>query len=192
MSRAGASRADRLARACGILAPTAGLAGIALDVAFTPSFSSTSSALSDLGRAGTPVPWLFNGGLILGGTLALPFAWWRWKRAANPVERLAAVGLAGTGLALAGIGLFPAGTALHLPLAAGFYLLLTYTLFLDGSGLALAGTVPRGLLWIWVGVVHLTGWLLWALTGIGGLAIPETFGALLLTAWLLASTFGDG
>jgi hypothetical membrane protein len=174
-----------------VLAPAASLVGIGLAIALTPSFSWASSALSDLGRAGAPVPWLFNGGLILGGLLALPFAWWRWRRASNPLARLAAIGLAGTGLALAGVGRFPTGTALHLPLAAGFYLLLTYTLFLDGSGRVLAGSVARGLAWIWVGVVHFSGWLLWAFSGIGGLAVPEAFGALLLTAWLLASALTD-
>ena len=186
------NRADRLARAGGVLAPAASLAGIALAITFTPSFTWGSSALSDLGRAGAPVPWLFNGGLILGGLLALPFAWWRWRRAANFLGRLAAIGLAGTGLALAGVGSVPAGRALHLPFAAGFYLLLTYTLFLDGSGRALAGSVARGLAWLWVGIVHFSGWLLWAFSGVGGLAVPETFGALLLSAWLVTSAFERG
>jgi len=183
---------DRFARACGVLAPVAALTGIGLAIAFTPSFSWASSALSDLGTPGAPVPWLFNGGLILGGVLALPFAWWHWRRARTRVGRSVPVALAGAGLALAGIGVFPLGTALHFPFAAGFYLLLTYTLFLDGSVRALAGTLRRGLAWIWVGIGHLTGWLLWALAGVGGLAVPEAFGALLFTAWLLASALGDG
>jgi hypothetical membrane protein len=174
-----------------VLAPVVSLAGIGLAIAFTPSFSWASSALSDLGTPSAPMPWLFNSGLMLGGILAVPFAWWHWRRVRTRVGRSVAIALAGTGLALAGIGVFPAGTALHLPFAAGFYLLLTYTLFLDGSARALAGTLRRGLGWIWVAVGHLTGWLLWALVGIGGLAVPETFGALLFTAWLLTSAFAD-
>jgi hypothetical membrane protein len=151
-----------------MLAPTAGLAGIAFAIGFTPSFAWAGSALSDLGAPSAPTPWLFNGKLVLGGLFALPFAWWRWRQGANPIERVGAIGLAGTGLALSGVGLFPTGTALHL---------------------ALAGRVPRGLVRIWVGVVHFSGWLLWAISGVGDLAVPETFGALLLSAWLVSSAF---
>lgn len=187
-----ATRANRFARASGVLAPAVSLLGIALAVSLTPSFSWAASALSDLGRPGAPVPWLFNGGLVLGGVLALPFAWWRWQRAGSRVGRLTAIGLGGTGLALAGVGLFPSGTDLHFPVAVGFYCLLTYTLFLDGSARSLAGDVRRGVTWIWVGVVHLTGWLLWVVVGVGGLAVPETFGALLFTVWLVASALEGG
>lgn len=136
VNRTNRGRIGRLARATGVLAPTASLAGIAFAIRFTPSFAWAGSALSDLGAPSASTPWLFNGGLVLGGLFALPFAWWRWRQGANPIERVGAIGLAGTGLALSGVGLFPTGTALHL---------------------ALAGRVPRGLVWIWVGVVHFSG-----------------------------------
>jgi hypothetical membrane protein len=178
------TRYDRAARRFGVVAPAVSLGGIALAIALTPSFSWASSALSDLGRHGAPAAWAFNGGLILGGLLALPVAWWRARTAANRLGALAAGTLALSALALAAVGVFPAGTPPHFPAALSFYALFTYAMFLDGSARARSGAVGRGLAVIWAAVAHVTGWILWALAGVGGLAVPETYGALVLAGWL--------
>lgn len=179
---------ERAAAAAGLVAPAVAGVAILLAALVAPpgAFSPTTGALSDLGVAAGSGP-LFNGGLVLAGALALPFAWWLWTTAERRLQRAGAATLAASFLALAGVGLFPSGTPYHVPAAIAFYLLFTYGLFLHGSGTARAGYVDRGLVTVWLAVAHVTAWLLWAVAGeaagLLGLAAPETAGALVLGAW---------
>ncbi|ADJ15376.1 DUF998 domain-containing protein [Halalkalicoccus jeotgali] len=92
------------------------------------------------------------------------------------------------GTVRAGVGWFPTGHPYHLPVAAGFYLLVTFALWLDGTAGVLAGESRFGLAAIWLANTHLLQWLAWAAgLRIGpGLAIPETIGAALFALWVLA------
>lgn len=178
---------ERLEAGSGLLAVAVALGAILASTALSPSFAWATDALSDLGASGAPTALLFNGGLIAGGALALPFAHLLWRRAATRVSRLGAAIFAVGFACLALVGAFPIGTPLHLPVAAGFYLSITYGWFVRGTGLALAGRVRRGIGAIWFGVAHVTSWLVWgAGVRIGpGIAVPETLGALLLAAWVV-------
>lgn len=177
---------DRIARACGVAAPAVAFGAILAATLLSPSFSWASSALSDLGRPGAPTAPLFNGGLIAGAVLALPFV---ARVALAGRHRLTRLGTAAFGLAAVSMGLvgaFPAGHPYHFPAALSLYALVTYGLFLYGSGRVLAGAARRGLLAVWLGVAHVTSWVAW---GLGlragpGLAIPEAVGAALFAAWI--------
>lgn len=173
------------------LLPWSGLAGslvgfgtTLLATLLSPSFSWTGSALSDLGAPGATTPWLFNGGLVAAGIVALPFAWVLVAAARNPAERLGAVAFAGAVAALALVGAFPSGTALHLPAAVAYFALLTLALWIHGTGTVLAGDARRGLAAIWLGILHVLQWTGWAAFGTDGVAIPELVGSLALLAWL--------
>jgi hypothetical membrane protein len=183
----------RIGRGCGILAPLVSLGAIAIAMLLTPSFSWVGGALSDLGNPSAPAAWLFNSGLILGGLFAFPFAGWYASLAHNRVGQLTAVSMAGTALALIGTGVFPQSVPPHGLISLLFYALLTYTLVLDGSARALAGEVRAGLTWVWLGVAHVTGWVLLLIVGeffgVSGQALPEAFGAMLLTGWFVISAW---
>lgn len=177
------------------LASWTGLAGALLGVSTTllatlasPSFSWTGSALSDLGAPGAPTAWLFDGGLVVAGLVALPFAWPLLASARHVAERLGAVAYAGAVVALALVGAFPTGTALHVPLAVGYFGLLTSALWIHGTGAVLAGDPGRGLAAVWLGIGHVLAWAGWLAAGPDGVAIPELFGSAVLVAWLAWTT----
>lgn len=186
---------EAVARASGVAAVAVAFAGILAAVASAPWFSWASNALSDLGVAGGLTAALFNYSLVAAGVLALPFAWWLAATAASRFGVLTAIGFAVTGACMAGVGLFPSDTALHVPMAAGTYLGLTYTLALDASAGVVSGDVRRALAGIWGALGHVTMWLAWAaagpVVGVDGLALPEVVGALLLAAWVVATARRD-
>lgn len=182
---------DRLRRAMawsGIASSLVGFVATLLATALSPTFSWTANALSVLGAADAATPWLFNGGLIAAGVVALPFAWVLFAAARHILERLGAASFAGSVVALALVGLFPIGTSLHAPVAVAYFLLFTVAMWLHGSGAALAGDVRRGLVSIWLGIGHLLAWLVWAASGLGGIAIPEFVGSAILLAWIVQTT----
>ncbi len=86
-----------LATYCGIAGTIVSLGTItvATIVASPETFTWQGHALSDMGRYGTPTFPLFNGGLIVGGLLGLPFAWRCWITSRNALERVG-VGLLAT------------------------------------------------------------------------------------------------
>lgn len=181
---------DRLGPASGVLSPLVALGSIVLATIRSATFTWTHSALSDLGRAGVSTAWLFNGGLIVGGVLAVPFGVWLFGIARNRLERAGSVVFWFTGIAMAGIGAFPAGTGPHLPAAVSFYLLLSCSLWLYGAGNVLDGAWRRGVLTVALGVVNLLAWLVWAVSLqslIPGLAIPESVGATILGGWVIVT-----
>ncbi|MXR42025.1 DUF998 domain-containing protein [Halobaculum sp. WSA2] len=178
----------RVAAVSGAGAMIAALGGIVVAIALAPWFSLTANALSDLGVADrTAVATAFNGGLLLGGAVAIAYAWALWAAARTLGARVVAVEFAAAATLMAGVGAFPSGTSLHFPVALGFYLALTLVLATDG---AVRRTTTAGRLALAAAGVHLWQWWLWvAGVRLGpGLAIPELVGALLLAAWVLAGS----
>ncbi|MFC5365801.1 DUF998 domain-containing protein [Salinirubrum litoreum] len=195
----------RLARLSGTVAPVVSLGCILLATLLAPWFSWTDDALSELGVTATSaVAPLFNYGLVVGGLLAVPYGLALWadtaSRSSSPdrglldglAGRLVAVLFTASALSMALIGVFPiparlslGGTTVepHFSVAVGFYLGLTATLAVDGLRRVRQAAGQVALL---LAVGHIGYWLAWAQGfRLGpGLAIPETVGALALTAWL--------
>lgn len=168
-----------------ISGPAAAVIAIGCILAATmlsPTFSWYTSALSDLGTAGG-TEWLFNGGLVVGCLLGMPYAWALWTAAADSLGSLRAVTYLCALLAMAGVGVFPAGQPAHLPLALAFFVLAALTQLVDGvarlrlrSGkLALASGIASPIVW--------PVWGLW-LAPTGGIAVPEFVGATLFALWI--------
>lgn len=181
---------ERFGIVSGLLAPLISLGAIALATLISPTFSWTQSALSSLGVA-APTAWLFNGGLIAGGVVSLPFGVRVFETARNLIERAGAVLFWLCAVALAAIGIFPAGTPLHFPSAIAFYLLLSLSLWTYGVGNAIAGAWLLGALTVLLGVLNIGAWFVWAmaLQAIApGLALPEIVGALILGVWIVGTT----
>ncbi|WP_330631606.1 DUF998 domain-containing protein [Halocatena halophila] len=178
---------DRIGPISGIASPVVALGAIGLATTISQPFSWTDSALSDLGVTGGIVSILFNGGVIAGGVIAVPFGLWLLTRAQNRLERMGVCSFWLTAAAMAAIGLFPMGSSLHIPVAVSFYLLLSGSLWLYGIGNVLDGRRRRGYLTIALGIVNLGGWIVWGLRlreSVPGLALPETVGALALAFWV--------
>lgn len=172
-----------VARTVGSLAPVVALGAIFLAILVSDSFTWGASALSDLG-VDPSTALLFNGGLILGGLLALPYSYALWTAARTRLARATAatVGLAVVLMGL--VGVFVSGHPLHFPVALGFYLLVTVALVLDGVDRL---SSPVGTLSLALGVAHFVGWVVWV-AGLRfgtGLAVPETVGAFVFAAWVL-------
>ncbi|MDL5360713.1 DUF998 domain-containing protein [Halalkalicoccus sp. NIPERK01] len=181
-------RLDRVGRASASLAPAVAVVAILGAALVAPEFSWTDGALSDLGAPGTPTAWLFNGGLVLAALLGVPFATALAAGARTRLDGLAAASLVVTLALLAGVGLFPSGHPLHLPVAVGFYLGATLALWIDGTSSVVVGEPRFGLGTIWLANLHVLQWLAWAvgLRAGSGLAVPEAIGAALFAAWVLA------
>ncbi|MFC6991340.1 DUF998 domain-containing protein [Haladaptatus sp. GCM10025707] len=171
----------------GILAPGITLGAILLATLLSPTFTWTGSALSNLGGAGERTAWLFNGGLMVGSLVALPFVAVIVRAARNWWQRVGVGFLALSLVALFSVGVFPIGTAYHFPAALSFYLLLTLALWVHGTGSVIAADVSFGLASIWLGIANIMTWMVWVSTGDltrSGLAIPEIIGALIFGGWM--------
>jgi hypothetical membrane protein len=187
---AAAMQPRRASALAGLAAPVASLGAIFLATLLSPTFSWTESALSNLGAPGEPTAPLFNGGLILGGLLALGFGPALWTASDHPLERAGIALFALTAVSLGLIGVFPLGTPEHFPVAVGFYLLLSLSLWIYGAGEALAGTRARGLATVGLGAVNVAAWVVWTIGGSlrrAGLALPEIVGAVVLAGWTVAT-----
>jgi hypothetical membrane protein len=177
-------RTERIGTAAGVAAPAVAVGSILLATLVSPTFTWTGSALSDLGAPGAPTAALFNGGLVLGGALALPFAVRLVGAARNRLE-VAGGGLFGlAALALAGVGAFPLDTPQHAPVAIAFFLLLSLSLWTYGAGNAVAGDRRLGAVTALLGLLNLAAWVVYAALFDGlGLALPEAVGTAVLAAW---------
>ncbi|QRV15966.1 DUF998 domain-containing protein [Haloterrigena salifodinae] len=191
----------RAATACGLAAPVVALGAIVLAtlVAAPETFSWRARALSEMGRYETRTFPLFNGGLILGGLLGVPFGWRLWLAARNGLERLGAALLWAATAALVGIGVFFLGhdafyldTEFHTPVALLFFGIAPFAQWVYGSGLVLAGDVRLGLVSVWLGIVHPLCWLGWLASRAGAegpsawFAIPEFVAAVAFGSWVFA------
>jgi hypothetical membrane protein len=177
----------RLAAAAGLFGAAVALGGILLATTRSPTFAWADSALSDLGaRSGTAA--LFNGGLLAGAALGLPFVGSLWARAANALQRAGAAGVGVALAALGGVGLFPAGTPAHVPVAVTFFLAFTAAVLLHGVGSLRAGARRRGLATAILAVGHVAVWVGWGIlgpaVGVSGVAVPEFLGALAFGGWI--------
>ena len=182
----GGSTYENIAALCGILSVVIALGAIFGASVLSVDFTWSHHALSDLGAPGAPTAPVFNYGLILAGLFGLVFAGGLVVSSTHLLTRIGAITLVGSVAFLVLVGVFPIGHRYHLVVAVLFYVLFTYAMWLYGTGHVLAGRTTFGIGTMWIGIVHVTYWLLW---GVGvrigpGLAVPELVGAGLFSAWV--------
>lgn len=173
------------------------LGGTLLATLASPTFDWTEHALSELGATTTGVGTdatvlLFNGGLVAGAVLGLAFAWYLARTAATSLDRATGLLFALTSGAMGGVGLFPLTESLHGPVAVAFFLGLTATMAASSAAAFAGGRTAAGLLDVAMAAGHVLGWAAWIRAGGPesiGIAIPELWGAMLLSGWvILAAT----
>ncbi|WP_254763642.1 DUF998 domain-containing protein [Natrinema marinum] len=190
----------RIATYCGATGAILSLGAILLATLLAPpeTFTWSDRALSDMGRYGAPTFPIFNGGLILGGLVGLPFAWRLWVESRNALERLGIVLLAVAVVGQIGVGIFflehtavYLETSLHGLAALAVFGVAPLASWVYGTGAALAGDGRLAIVSFWCGNVHPVAWLVWVLS-LGGrvdtgtwFAVPEFVAALAFGSWVL-------
>jgi hypothetical membrane protein len=178
-------RARRIAALSAPVGATLSVSGI-LAVAVLVPFDPVTQAISELGDPSAPYSTLFNASFVLAGLVALPFAALLAFEARNTYERVGAVFVAASFLALSAIGLFPIGNPYHTPAAVSHYTAFTVALWVHGTGETVAGDTRRGLVAVWLGNANVIVWATWAFwsTYVPGLAVPEALGASGYLLWV--------
>lgn len=187
------SALERLARWSGIAAPVIALGCVLLStlLASSAEFTWAERALSDLGRREASTFWLFNGGLIAGGTVGLPFAWPLWRRAEHVLERLSVLTFFTSLVGLALVGVFYLPRDPHGLVALLFFAGGPVTHALYGLGLIRRGERRFGRISVGFGLAHVLAWSGWfgyiALTGSSDFfAVPEMLASLAFGGWAIA------
>ncbi|MDS0281687.1 DUF998 domain-containing protein [Haloarcula onubensis] len=188
----------RVEAVAGFVAVAVAAVGIGGGALASPAFSVAGNALSDLGQPGNPAATplttlFFDGGLVVSGVIGLAFTAGYWQAGRNWPERVATLPLAIALAGMAGVGLFPAGQALHAPAALTLYLGSMVAMALDAVGVAVAGLRTRAAATLGLVFVHVAGWWWWAGGGPvlrPGLAIPELLGAAVFAAWVVWTAAG--
>jgi len=176
----------------GILAPIAALTCISLAIAYSPQFSWTENALSDLGVQEGVTAILFNSGLILSGFLGLVFAFGLFI-----VLQDKAMGRIGASifildtLALIAIGVFPENVKpTHYYVSVAFFLLFPISMFFVVAAFLQTSKVKIGLFTLLIAVVAAVVWIIqWTIQLGSNVAIPEAVSALSVSAWLIVLGF---
>lgn len=122
----------RISGICGIVTPLVVFTCISLAINYSPQFSWTENALSDLGvQEGVTAP-LFNYGLITSGFLALIFATGVFNLIqTSTLRKIGATVFALDTIALTAIGVFPENAKpMHFYASVTFFLLFPTSMFI--------------------------------------------------------------
>jgi hypothetical membrane protein len=171
----------RVAGVCGVLNPIIVLTSILLAIYYSPWFSWTENALSDLGVQGTAAI-LFNSSLVVGGFLTIIFAIGLREILLNKtLGRIGTLILILDAAVLCAIGIFPETAGdIHLYVSVAFFVLLPISLFLIGATMMQEPSERKlGLFTIIAGVAAATVWMVpWR-----AVAIPEIIAVLAVSVW---------
>ncbi len=189
-----ASRFDwlKISGICGIVTPVVAFTCILLAIAYSPLFSWTGNALSDLGVQSGLTPILFNYGLAVSGVLAFVFAFGLFKFLKTSISgRVGAFFFVIAALALIAIGAFNENYS-----PTHWYVSLTFFVFSPLSMLLLLVAFLRlkqlktGAFTFLTAMVAAVPWVAYfAVQYVEGVAIPETVSALAVSAWAVVLGF---
>jgi hypothetical membrane protein len=182
----------RIAGLCGVITPLVAFTCILLAIAYSPRFSWTENALSDLGvQEGLTVP-LFNYGLIISGAMSLVFASGILALLRNKlVGKVGSFTFALATLALIAIGIFPENARpMHYFASVAFFALIPIAMLVLMWAFAQVGKVKTALYTLLVAIVAAVPWVIqFAVHYVSDVAIPETISALSASAWTIALGF---
>lgn len=186
----------RAAGLCGVITPIIVITLIALAISYSPWFSWTENALSDLGVRGIAAV-LFNSGLIIGGILTGVFAvGLRETLRSRTLSHAGALIFILDAATLCAIGIFPETAGeIHFYVSVAFFTLFPIAMFIIGASMMrFCSERKLGLFTVLVGLVAAVVWAFqWE-----GVAIPEIVAGISASAWsivfgtrLLLSDYAD-
>jgi len=166
----------KMSGVCGILAPIVAFTFISLSIVYSPQFSWTENALSDLGVQEGVTAILFNYGLIIAGILALVFASRLFVSQKTIYGRIGAFIFVLAALTLMAIGVFPENVKpTHYYASVGFFVLFPISTLVLSATFLLTAKVKLGLFTFLVAAVAVVVWIIhWTMPFGSGVAIPET------------------
>ncbi len=176
--------AEAIGHVIGMIAVFVGVAGLILSIALTTDFSIQDDALSDLGDADQELSWLFNGTVIVAGGLSAIFFTILSNRMNDPYQRAGMVLNAIAGISLLGVGVFPIGHPLHLPVSVLFFIALTLGILVTGYGDRQGARPRRAIVAFNLVLLHVIAWIFGYLM-LDGVALPELVGALTFSIWIV-------
>lgn len=170
---------------CGVTSPVTALSFIFLAISYSPWFSWTENALSDLGVSSAAT--IFNSGLILAGFLSTIFAVGFIKRVGKEPLRFAGAFLLVLGaVSFMAIGVFPESAGwIHFCVSAAFFTLELIALLLIGTAFIQKPSEKHsGLFTILAAVWGIGVWMFWFWAfPQRGVAIPELLSSLAFQSW---------
>jgi hypothetical membrane protein len=171
----------RAAGLCGVITPILVLTLIALAISYSPWFSWTKNALSDLGVQGIAAV-LFNSSLIIGGILMCIFAvGLREVLKSRTLEHAGTLILILDAAVFCAIGVFPETAGrIHFYVSVAFFTLFPMAMFFIGASMIWFSSEKKlGLFTVLIGVAAAGVWTFpWE-----AVAIPEIVAGLVLSMW---------
>jgi len=175
----------RVAGVCGVLSPIVALSLIFLAITYSPWFSWTKNALSDLGVDGLAAI-LFNSGLIISGLLAIVFSLGLMQ-----ALRKQMLGFAGSFvlvlacISLVGVGVFPETAGpIHFYLSVAFFALILISQFLIAAAMISESSKRNiGLFSVLVGLLGTVSIAMSMVLPLEGAAIPEILASFSASLW---------
>jgi hypothetical membrane protein len=181
----------KISGVCGILTPVVAFTFISLAIVYSPQFSWTGNALSDLGVQEGVTAILFNSGLIIGGILALVFVSGLFVLQKIILGRIGVFIFVLAALALMAVGIFPENVGpTHYYSSVALFLLLLVSMLVICATFLLTAKVKMGLFTFMAAVVVSLAWIVQWTIGFGSnVAIPETLSALSASMWSIVLGF---
>ena len=172
----------------GMIVPFIAFTLILLAIAYSPNFSWTENALSDLGVQEGVTAVLFNTGLIIGGILGVLFAAGLFTLLQESLlSRIGAFVFVLDTLALTAIGVFPENVEpLHFYASVTFFALLPVSMFLLGAAFLRMSRMKLG---FFTFVTAMVAAIVWIVPFGQGVAIPETLSGLSASMWSVVLGF---
>ena len=172
----------------GIIVPPIAFTLILLAIAYSPNFSWTENALSDLGVQEGVTAILFNNGLIFSGVLAILFATGLFIfLQENLLGRIGAFVFVIDAFALTAIGVFPENVEpVHFYASVTFFVLFPISMFFLGAAFLRMSKMKLG---FFTFIVAIVAAVVWAIPFGKGVAIPEALSALSASAWSIVLGF---
>lgn len=178
----------KIAGASGILAPIIAFTCIFLAIAFYPQFSWTENALSDLGVEKGISTILFNSGLIIGGVLALIFAFGLFTLLRDSIlGKVGALLFILATMALTAIGVFPENIKpTHYLVSVAFFALSPIALLVITVAFMRMAKPKMGAFTFIIALTAAAVWIIHWTVGFGSnVAIPEALSAIAASTWAI-------
>jgi len=181
----------KIAGAYGILTPIIAFTLISLAIAYSPSFSWTENALSDLGIQAEPTASLFNFGLVTSGITATIFASGLYLLQSKALAKIGALIFVLATIMLTAIGIFPENVKpTHYYVSVAFFALFPIAMLTLSIAFLFTKKTKLGIFTFLTAIFAAAIWIFHWTVGFGSnVAIPEALSAVAASMWAIVLGF---